>query len=76
MGRGRGRGRRRRLRARAAPTLELDAADFEIARRVKLEPHPALVRVVTSDRWLADRVQATGVAVHGAATFRSMIDGG
>jgi predicted RNA-binding protein with PIN domain len=59
-----------------APRPRADAADFEIARRVSLEPHPALVRVVTSDRWLADRVQATGVAVHGADMFRSMIDGG
>jgi uncharacterized protein YaiI (UPF0178 family) len=58
-----------------APRPRADAADFEIVRRVEREPEPALVRVVTSDRWLADRVHATGVAVHGADMFRTMLDG-
>jgi predicted RNA-binding protein with PIN domain len=58
-----------------APRPRADAADFEIVRRLEAEPHPALVRVVTSDRWLADRAQAIGAAVHGADMFRSMIDG-
>jgi hypothetical protein len=30
--------------------------------------------VVTSDRWLADRAHALGAAVHGADTFRAMLD--
>jgi predicted RNA-binding protein with PIN domain len=59
-----------------APRPRADAADFEIVRRVEREPQPGLVRVVTSDRWLADRVGALGVPVHGAAAFRAMIDGG
>jgi uncharacterized protein YaiI (UPF0178 family) len=58
-----------------APRPRADAADFEIVRRLEREPHPALVRVVTSDRWLADRAQALGAAVHGADMFRSLIDG-
>jgi len=58
-----------------APRPRADAADFEIVRRLEREPQPALVRVVTSDRWLADRAQAIGAGVHGADMFRSMIDG-
>jgi predicted RNA-binding protein with PIN domain len=58
-----------------APRPRADAADFEIVKRLEHEPHPGLVRVVTSDRWLADRAQAIGAAVHGADMFRSMIDG-
>jgi predicted RNA-binding protein with PIN domain len=59
-----------------APRPRADAADFEIVRRLEREPQPALVRVVTSDRWLADRAQSLGAAVHGADMFRSLIDGG
>jgi uncharacterized protein YaiI (UPF0178 family) len=57
-----------------APRPRQDAADFEIVRRVEREPQPAVVRVVTSDRWLADRVSALGAAVHGAEMFRSLIE--
>jgi predicted RNA-binding protein with PIN domain len=59
-----------------APRPRADAADFEIVRRLEGEPEPAQVRVVTSDRWLADRATALGAAVHGADMFRSMLDGG
>jgi predicted RNA-binding protein with PIN domain len=57
-----------------APRPKRDAADDEIMRRVRLEPRPELVRVVTSDRWLADRASAVGAAVQGAETFRAMLD--
>jgi predicted RNA-binding protein with PIN domain len=57
-----------------APRPRADAADFEIARRLEREPEPAQVRVVTSDRWLADRAYALGAAVHGADLFRAMLD--
>ena len=57
-----------------APRPKRDAADDEIMRRVRLEPQPQLVRVVTSDRWLADRASAVGAAVHGAEMFRAMLD--
>jgi uncharacterized protein YaiI (UPF0178 family) len=58
-----------------APRPRRDAADDEIVRRVRAESHPGLVRVVTSDRWLADRAGALGAGVHGADMFRAMLDG-
>jgi predicted RNA-binding protein with PIN domain len=57
-----------------APRPRRDAADDEIIRRVRSEPHPALVRVVTSDRLLADQASAAGAAVQGAETFRAQLD--
>jgi uncharacterized protein YaiI (UPF0178 family) len=57
-----------------APRPRRDAADQEIVRRLKAEPQPAAVRVVTSDRWLADQANAAGAAVHGAEMFRSLLD--
>jgi predicted RNA-binding protein with PIN domain len=57
-----------------APRPRRDAADDEIMRRLGLEPAPGLVRVVTSDHWLADRASAAGAGVHGAEMFRSMLD--
>jgi uncharacterized protein YaiI (UPF0178 family) len=58
-----------------APRPRRDAADDEIVRRLRAEPRPGLVRVVTSDRWLADRAGALGAGVHGADMFRAMLDG-
>jgi predicted RNA-binding protein with PIN domain len=58
-----------------APRPRRDAADDEIMRRLRLEPQPGLVRVVTSDRWLADQAGAAGAGVHGAEMFRSLLDG-
>jgi uncharacterized protein YaiI (UPF0178 family) len=57
-----------------APKPKADAADDEIVRRLQREPQPALVRVVTSDRWLSDRALAAGAAVHGADMFRSLLE--
>ena len=57
-----------------APKPKADAADDEIVRRLAREPHPGLVRVVTSDRWLADRAHAVGASVHGADSFRSLLE--
>jgi predicted RNA-binding protein with PIN domain len=57
-----------------APRPRRDAADDEIVRRLRREPQTALVRVVTSDRWLADQAGALGASVHGAEMFRSMLD--
>ena len=51
-----------------------DAADFEIARRVEQDANPASIQVVTSDRWLADRVSAAGALVHPAEPFRTRIE--
>src|SRR5581483_958575 len=57
-----------------APRPRPDSADDEIVRRLKEDPDPARVRVVTSDRWLADRVRATGATVEPADSFRSRIE--
>ena len=51
------------------------SADAELVRRVGIDPDAALVRVVTSDRLLADRVRAAGaVEVIGAGRFRRLLD--
>jgi predicted RNA-binding protein with PIN domain len=57
-----------------APKPKADAADDEIVRRLKADPQPAAVRVVTSDRWLADRAWAAGATVEGAESFRVRIE--
>ncbi len=57
-----------------APRPRADAADDEIIRRLRADPEPARVRVVTSDRWLADRAWAVGATVEGAESFRTRIE--
>jgi predicted RNA-binding protein with PIN domain len=57
-----------------APRPKANAADDEIVRRLKAEPQPSAVRVVTSDRWLADRASAVGASVEGADTFRTRLE--
>jgi predicted RNA-binding protein with PIN domain len=57
-----------------APKPGPDAADDEIVRRLLADPEPERIRVVTSDRWLADRVRAVGATVEGADSFRVQID--
>lgn len=51
-----------------------DAADFEIVKRVEADPAPRTIQVVTSDRWLGDRVSALGATVFPAEAFRNRID--
>jgi predicted RNA-binding protein with PIN domain len=58
-----------------APKPKRDAADDEIVRRLRSEPHPEQVLVVTSDRWLADRASAAGATVVGARSFRTRLEG-
>jgi predicted RNA-binding protein with PIN domain len=60
---------------RHAPRPRRDSADDEIVRLLGCEAEPGAVRVVTSDRWLADRVHAAGGTVQPAATFRALIEG-
>jgi uncharacterized protein YaiI (UPF0178 family) len=57
-----------------APKPRRDAADDEIVRRLHADPDPAAVRVVTSDRWLADRASAAGASVEGADGFRARLE--
>ena len=35
-----------------------------------------MIRVVTSDHWLSDRVHAAGATVEPSAAFRSLIEAG
>jgi uncharacterized protein YaiI (UPF0178 family) len=57
-----------------APRARANAADDEIVRRLEASAQTAQVRVVTSDRWLADRARALGAAVVPAETFRGWIE--
>lgn len=57
-----------------APRPGRDAADREIMRLLSADPRPSSVRVVTSDRWLAERASAIGATVEGSASFRSRIE--
>ena len=57
-----------------APRPKRDAADDEIIRLLRTDPQPHRVRVVTSDRGLADRVWAMGATVEGADSFRTRIE--
>lgn len=60
----------------SAPRPKPNAADDEIARRVRADPNPESIRVVTSDRALADSARAAGAMVEPAASFRDLIDSG
>jgi predicted RNA-binding protein with PIN domain len=57
-----------------APRPRANSADDEIIRRLGASPDPHQVRVVTSDRWLADRAFAIGATVEGAESFRTRIE--
>ena len=57
----------------SAPRPRPNAADDEIVRRVRADPDPESIRVVTSDRALADLARAAGALVEPAATFRDLI---
>jgi predicted RNA-binding protein with PIN domain len=57
-----------------APRPRPNAADDEIVRLLRDEPDPARIRVVTSDRWLADQAWAAGASVEGADSFRARLD--
>jgi predicted RNA-binding protein with PIN domain len=57
-----------------APRPRPNSADDEIVRRLEADPEPTRVRVVTSDRWLADRVRVIGATVMPAELFRDQIE--
>ncbi len=57
-----------------APRPRPNSADDEIVRRLRAEPNPNAVRVVTSDHWLADRAWAVGATVEGAESFRIRLE--
>ncbi|HEV2753942.1 MAG TPA: NYN domain-containing protein [Solirubrobacteraceae bacterium] len=58
-----------------APRARANAADDEIVRRIAADAQPATIRVVTSDRWLADAARAAGATVMGSDSFRAQLDG-
>jgi uncharacterized protein YaiI (UPF0178 family) len=51
-----------------------DAADAEIVRRLRADPHPERVRVVTSDRALADQARFLNATVEPAESFRRRLE--
>ncbi len=57
-----------------APRGRANSADDEIVRRLAADPAPGEVRVVTSDRWLADRSRHAGATVEPASTFRTSLE--
>ena len=62
------------VRVAHAPRARPNSADDEIARRLDEDPDPAQVKVVTSDRWLADSARSAGAAVVPAESFRNEIE--
>lgn len=58
-----------------APRPKPHAADDEIVRRLRGLSGGVEVRVVTSDRWLADQAFALGAVVVSAESFRGWVEG-
>ena len=57
-----------------APRPGPNAADDEIVRRLRADTHPEQVRVVTSDRALADQARFLNATVEPAESFRRQLD--
>jgi predicted RNA-binding protein with PIN domain len=57
-----------------APKAAANSADDEIVRRVGADDRPHEIRVVTSDKALANRVVGLGASVYPAEGFRDLID--
>jgi predicted RNA-binding protein with PIN domain len=57
-----------------APKPGPNAADDEIVRRVRADPNPRSIRVVTSDRVLSDLVHGLGATVEQSGSFRERIE--
>ena len=62
------------IEIRHAPRPKADAADDEIMRLLNADARPQSVRVVTSDRVLAQRAHASGASVEGSEAFRARIE--
>jgi len=58
-----------------APRGRPNSADDEITRILAEDPEPGEIRVVTSDRGLADRARTKGATVVPATSFRSELEG-
>jgi predicted RNA-binding protein with PIN domain len=57
-----------------APRAAANSADDEIVRLVQADTRPREIRVVTSDKVLADRVRSLGASVYPAESFRELVD--
>jgi len=56
-----------------APRAAPNSADDEIVRRLRTDPAPETIRVVTSDNALADQARFVGASVEPAETFRNRL---
>ena len=63
-----------RIQVTHAPWAAANSADDEIVRLVQADTQPHEIRVVTSDRVLADRVRSLGASVYPSETFRELVD--
>jgi predicted RNA-binding protein with PIN domain len=63
-----------RIEVTHAPRAAANSADDEIVRRVQADDGSHEIRVVTSDKGLADRVRNLGAAVYPADRFREIVD--
>lgn len=57
-----------------APKAGANSADDEIVRLVQADAQAHDIRVVTSDRTLAERVRSLGASVVPAESFRDLVD--
>ena len=57
-----------------APRPKANSGDFEIIRRIGAEADMSVIRVVTSDHWLADQARVAGASVYGSAAFRAELE--
>src|SRR5438552_3914010 len=57
-----------------APRPGPNSADDEIVRRLRGDPHPEGIRVVTSDRALADQARFLNATVEPAESFRRQLE--
>ena len=63
-----------RIEVTHAPKAAANSADDEIVKLVEADARPHEIRIVTSDKVLADRVRSLGASVYPAKTFRELID--
>jgi rRNA-processing protein FCF1 len=57
-----------------APRAAANSADDEIVRLVQADAAPKEIRVVTSDKVLAERVRTLGAEVFPSVSFRDLVD--
>ncbi|MGO9155455.1 NYN domain-containing protein [Mycobacterium sp.] len=63
-----------RIEVTHAPRAAANSADDEIVRLVQADDRTHEIRVVTSDKGLADRVRSLGASVYPADRFRELVD--